>query len=224
MKKVIVLILTVFTVVSCSTDDNENESNHPYYQFSASDRDLMIDYDYKEGDVLTYKNQDNELLQFRVVEVIERKAREYSRGTFSGGGGILLSYYDSKIIKLEINQVGEDDLCCDQVNFIFSKNDDTLRFGIHFSLWNKSTSTFIDSSERGSVHISVNNPYERLYQTMTINGITYDKVMHFESDTDDPYNYYSDLSIYANEVFYDLNFGIVQFKDVEGKLWSLTNE
>jgi hypothetical protein len=222
-KKIILKLLILITIVSCSSDDGEFTSNLPYYQFAESDRELMIDYAYAEGDILKYTNQDNETIELRVTEIVERKANEYSRGTFSGGGGILQSHYDTKIITLEIYQEGSE-VCDGRVNYIFSKSGNKLKIGFHFSLWNKSPSTFIDSVERGSVHGFVRNPFLRLYQEMEINGIMYGKVMHFKSNSENPYNYYSDSEIFVNEAHYDLNFGIVQFLDINDKLWVLVTE
>lgn len=219
MKKIAILILVGLYMVSCNTDDDDvNESKLSYYQFSESDRELIIDYDYLEGDVLKYKNQDNETLEFRVTEVVEGKVGEYSRS------GFLESHHDRKMITLEIYEAGATDVCSGRVTYIFSKSSNRLKIGFYFSLWNKSATTLIELSEQTIVHQTIRHPYERLYQIMTVNGITYDKVMQFESGTAAPYNYYSDLEIYVNEALYDMNFGIVQFKDIEENIWNLSND
>lgn len=223
MKNIFVTILAVLTLVSCQTDDS-TERDYPYYQFEETDQKFIISHDYKEGDILVYKNEDNESLHLEVVEVTVRKAREVSQGTFSGGGGHTLAYFDSKIIRLEIIENGMNYSCCDQINYVFSKRGDTFRMGFKFPLWNQSSSSFIDEVQN-PVDVTINHQYGHTYQNINLDGVNYDEVLIFQSETPDRlYNDSTNTDILVNEIFYDLDFGIIQFKDIDGKLWSLTNE
>lgn len=223
MKNVFVTILTVLALVSCQTDES-TEQEYPYYQFGETEQKFIINHEYKEGDILVYKNEDNESLHFEVVEVTERKARQFSEGTFSGGGGHMQAYFDSKIIRLEIIENGTNYSCCDQINYVFSKREDVFRVGLKFPLWNQSSASFIDEIQN-PIDITIDYKYGYTYQNLTLNGVNYDSVLKFESETPNRlYNDSTNIDILVNEIFYDLGFGIVQFKDTDGKLWSLTNE
>ena len=223
MKKSFLIISVLFiTLIDCQSDDN-NGLDYPYYEFTEAENNFIINHNYQNGIILKYKNQDNQTIQFKVVEIIEEKANQYSSGTFSGGGGILEAYFDRKIIRLEIIENGTNYSCCDQINYVFSKRENVFKFGFKFPLWNKPSSIFIDEVQNPiDIQISSQNNYE--YEVFELNNITYDKVIKFQSDLNDEYNSSTNLEIFVNEVFYDLNFGIIQFKDINGKLWKLTEE
>jgi hypothetical protein len=101
MKHVFKIVLTSLTLVlffACSSENDQNPDNTPYYVFNTEDASLIINYDYLPGQIITYKNDAGEELHFKVLENETIKRGSYSNGTFSGGGGILENHYDSKII------------------------------------------------------------------------------------------------------------------------------
>lgn len=223
MKNIFVAILAVLALVSCQVNES-TEQDHPYYQFEESEQEFIISHDYKEGDILVYKNEDNESLHLEVVEVTVRKERVVSQGTFSGGGGHTLSYFDSKIIRLEIIENGESHFCCDQINYVFSKRENIFRMGFKFPLWNQSSTSFIDELQN-PIDILINHEYDHTYQNINLDETNYGKVLLFQSESlNNPHNTSTNIDILAHKIFYDLNFGVIQFEDTDGKLWSLTNE
>ena len=54
-------------------------------------------------------------------------------GTFSGGGGILESYYDGKIIRFEIIE-NQANFTEEQVIYVFSKSKNVFKNGVKFPI------------------------------------------------------------------------------------------
>lgn len=223
MKKSFFNILALLMALISCQGDYDNGIDYPYYKFSETDKNSIINYDYEVGTVLTYKNQVNDILRFKVVEIKEGKTNQYSRGSFSGGGGYLEAYFERKIIRLEIIENGSGYTCCDQINYIFSKRENTFKFGFKFPLWNVPSSIIVDESQNPiDIQISSQNNFQ--YEVLEINNIVYDNVIKFQSDLTNSYNTSTNLDIFVNEIYYALDFGIIQFKDTNDMLWKLTDE
>ena len=222
MKKNIKFILWsigLIFLVGCGTDDKVDSV--PYYQFNAEDEQLLIKYNFVPNQTIIYENQFNEQINFKVISNVREKLGNYSNGTFSGGGGILQNYYDSKIIRMEIlqNQDYDDN---GLINYVFSKNSDNLNNGINIPMWNISNFTFIDEIQNPT-NIITTDFNTQMKTQMTINNHLFENVIVIESESDEVYlnSSYGTITKNVNKVFYDYDFGIIQFNDIEGKEWKL---
>lgn len=222
MKNFLTIIILVLTITSCERNE-ESTLDYPYYQFSESEKNLLVNNNYEIGDILTYRNQNNETLNFRVIESEEKKANQYSPSTFSGGGGNLEAYYDMLILRLEIIENGTNYSCCDQINYIFSKSNNLFKFGFKFPLWNKHSSTIIDDSHF-PIDVQLSNLNLNQLETLEIENTIYNRVILLQSESTEEINDSTNLEIFVNEVFYDIDFGIVQFNDLNGMVWKLIDE
>lgn len=211
-----ILLCLLLLFYACGKEDTETN----YYRFTEEDRNYIISHNYQNGDVLTYKNQHNQSLQLRVVESKTTKAKQTSKGTFSGGGGLFEAYYDRKIIRLEMVNNEADNDETDEVIYVFSKRENTFTAGIRFPLWNKFSAAFVDQINT-AVDLVFNVELNHKQETINLNNKTFKKVVQFDSNLNDAYNDSSNIEIYVNQIFYDLEFGIIQFVDIDGKTWKL---
>ena len=223
MKKLVILInviLLVFFTNSCSKENNDDVVT--YYKFVESDKNNIINYNYIPNQIITYENQFGEKLHFKVISNTTKKFGDYSSGTFSGGGGILESYYDSKIIRLEIvenqaNFIGE------QVIYIFSKSENNFKNGIKLPIWNIEENTFFDEIDR-PYNVNLKNLNNSSKIEMNINGHLFQKVVEINSGSNIElpiYFYGGILPNNINKLYYDFEFGIIQFNDVDGNNWKI---
>jgi hypothetical protein len=214
-------ILCLFTIflVNCKNDDGNIE--FPYFVFNQSDNSLIITYDYSINEIITYENQNGEQLNFKVVQNEITKQSDYSEGGFSGGGGNLESYYDSKIIKLEIIE-NQDYESNGLVNYIFSKSNDSFKSGMNFPLWNILNPTFIDElRNNANIPLMAFNDLPKIQGN--INGHIFEKIVIIDSQSMsiNQDSSYGTLTKNINIIYYDYDFGIVQFNDIQGNEWKL---
>jgi hypothetical protein len=106
-----------------------------------------------------------------------------------------------------------------KVNYIFSKNNDRFTNGLNFPMWNISNFNFIYEVQNNV------NMYLRDFNTLQkssieINGHQFNKVVTISSESDESF-LFGPLIQNVNEIKYDYDFGIIQFKDVLGNEWNL---
>ena len=217
--KIVFVSLSFLLFWSCSLDLNQENTDAPYYTFNNQDRSFMINYQYVAGQTIPYVNQSGDTLHFRVLENQTSKNASYSDGSLSGGEGLLENYYDSKIIQLEILENPSTEPYA-LVNYIFSKNNNVLNTGINFPMWNLPLFSFIDEVQN-SVNIFINQDQETT--TLNINGHQFNNVIKLISNSTNSNNdsRFGPLSQNVNELWYDYDFGIIQFKDINDILWSV---
>ncbi len=216
--KNIILLISLLVLTSCYNDDGEDIT---YYKFNQEDEVLLIKYDYISNQIITYENQFGEQLHFKVISNERKKRGYYTRGTFSGGGGYLSNYYNSKIIRFEIleNSSYED---YSKVNYIFSKNNGTFTNGINFPMWNLVHFGFINEIQDNiNIPMIDYNNIEKLQ--MSINGHLFLNTVIIDSGSNesDSSSAFGSLLQNVNKIYYDFDFGIVQFVDTEGKEWKV---
>ena len=206
---------------ACSLSLNEVQTNAAYYSFNDEDTSLIINYNYVPEQIITYTNEQGGTLGFKVIENETRKKEYRSRGTFSGGGGLLENYYDSKIIRFEIIENPSSEQYA-KVNYIFSKNKDILTNGLNFPMWNVPLYSYIDEHQN-SVNIFLKEYNALPTSSLSINGHLFNKVITIDSNSDQSTNNstFGPLTQNVNEIVYDYDFGIIQFKDINDTLWSL---
>lgn len=217
--KIVLTSLSLLLLVSCSLNQEQADANIPYYTFNNQDRSLIINYPYTQGQTIRYVNQNGEVLHFRVLENQTSKNASYSEGSLSGGSGILENYYDGKTIRFEILENPSTEPYA-MANYIFSKNNNVLNTGINFPMWNLPLFSFIDEVQN-SVNIFINQDQETT--TLTINGHKFNNVIKLISNSTNSNNdsRFGSLSQNVNELWYDYDFGIIQFKDINDTLWSI---
>ena len=219
--KIVLISLGLLLFWSCSLDLNQENTNAPYYTFNNQDRSFMINYQYVAGQTIRYVNQNGDTLHFRVLENQTSKNASYSDGSLSGGEGLLENYYDSKIIQLEILENPSTEQYA-LVNYIFSKNKDILTNGLNFPMWNVPLYSYIDEHQN-SVNIFLKEYNALPTSSLSINGHLFNKVITIDSNSDQSTNNstFGPLTQNVNEIVYDYDFGIIQFKDINDTLWSL---
>ena len=217
--KLLLLNIGLIFIVGCVTDNKLD--SEPYYQFNTEDEQLLIKYNFVPNQIIVYENQFNEQLNFKVISNVRTKLKNYSKGTFSGGSGILQNYYDSDIIRMEILQ-NEDYEDYGLINYVFSKNSDNFNNGINLPMWNISNFTSIDEIQNPT-NIIMTDFNTQIKTQMTINNHLFENVIIIESESDEVYlnSSYGTIKKNVNKVFYDYDFGIIQFNDIEGKEWKL---
>lgn len=225
MKKYIILIAVIICGLnfnSCSKEDNINRT--PYYRFDSNDQKNMVSYNYTPNQVIVYENQLGNKMHFRVTANTTKKYGDYSSGTFSGGGGgILESYYDAKIIRLEVVE-NEANFIAEQVSYIFSKNENNFKSALKFPIWNVSNSYIMDEGDRPfDIDLRPFNDDQKI--EITINGNIFKEVIMVESGSDvaAPNAFGALLPNNINQLYYDFNFGIIQFSDIDGDIWKVVN-
>jgi hypothetical protein len=106
------------------------------------------------------------------------------------------------------------------VSYIFSKSDDKFKNGIYFPLWNKQTFAYFDEMDR-SFNINLRDFNIPAKQEMTINNHLFKKVVFISSGIDIALSYDANLPSNVNSLYYDYDFGIIQFEDIDGKIWKV---
>ncbi|WP_111708712.1 hypothetical protein [Lutibacter citreus] len=221
--RLLILCIGIFIFSGCEIDHNEEID--PYYRFNNEDKTLLIKYNYTPNQIITYENQFNEKLNFRVISNITEKRGSYSNGTFSGGGGILGNYYDSKIVRLEImenqgNSSSSGDYS--KVNYVFSKNNNEFVNGLNFPMWN--ITLFYSINElQDNVNVFLSDFNEIQKTQISINNHLFKEVVVIDSESNESQNNFSfgPLLQNVNKIFYDYEFGIVQFNDIDGNEWKV---
>ena len=223
---IIMLFFAIFILNSCSrNNDIESSDGLPYYQFTLDEKSKLIDKP-NVGTVITYKNQDNELLKFKIYNSKKGKTT-YTTGTFAGSYSSQHFHYDRQEISMwyaegyvftscEINiqkyPVGSNY----QISPIIQGTPKFYGY-FKFPLWNGYYGTNIYEN---IISIDFNIPTT----TMTFNGKTYTKVRIFESNknivlaTTNTFPFYPKN---VNIIYYDDNTGIIGFDDLNGKLWRI---
>lgn len=214
--------MSLVLFLQCTTEEKGNDY-HDYYRFAKDDYKNIISYNYKLNDILTYQNQFGEKLNFKVVYSETKKSGQYQSGFFSGS---TLSYnYDSKIIRLDclendanVYLNGDND---ELINYIFIKGEERLKGGLNFPMWNVVNYSFLEEMQN-SISFVLWNDYNTQRQEMNINGHLFSNVIIINSESDSLlYSHPSLLPNNVNEIFYDFDFGIIQFNDIENKQWKL---
>lgn len=222
MKKINIictLIFYLFGIISCTKENSDDGKT--YYKFSNIDNSNIINYNYVPNQIIIYENQNGDQLRFKVISNIAKKEGQYSGSSFVGSYSSLDYYYDSKIIRLEIIE-NQNNYREDQIIYNFSKSDNIFKNAINFPIWNISNSTFYDEIDRPfNISLFTYNSVNKIQ--MTINGHLFNKVVEINSSNNSilQLNYGGLLPKNVNKLFYDYEFGIIEFTDIEGKIWKV---
>lgn len=222
LKAIIYIALLMFGLLSCSKKNANN--GIPYYQFSKEDKSRLL-ASYNEGRELVYKNQDNEEIKFKVSKSTTEKTL-YAVGALWGTYLSEKFYYDAQTIEMQYNEyfwstckieldkypVGSNYL----TQYPVAGTPEFIGF-ITFPLWN-------GFNGEDSFSNSIKIDFTTGLSSLTINRKVYSKVRVFQSGKNQvlrPNNNLSMLPRNVNKIYYDENYGIIEFDDLEGKLWRL---
>jgi len=224
MKNKLNYLLLVLILQSCISVDDTSYNNLPYYQFTNDERNKLI-VESKIGDEKTYKNQDNEFIKFLIYKSQIEKSL-FSTGNFSSSKSSNHYYFDAQEIlmwykidnvysscKIRIIKYPEGSNYQTQYPIIGTPK---IYGYIDFPIWNGFNQNDIYDNT-----ICINFDYP--ITSMKINEKTYDKVRVFESGkttvlATSPANL---LEKNVNKIYYDDNYGIIGFDDINGKSWRL---
>ena len=217
-----ILTLIVFSLALHSCSKHATDKGVPYYRFTEDDKTKLLT-GYNEGDVLVYKNGDNEIMKFTVAASTNGKMG-YRTGTFWGSYVDVHFYYDEQKITMLYagGQLGSNfEITLHRYpvesNYLLQNpviGTPAFVGYIDFPLWNKysdsitlSNTVFIDFTAKTS--------------TLTINNKTYSQVSVIQSGTNDVLEPNSPFPKNVNTLYYDQHAGVVGFDDVNGKMWRL---
>ena len=223
MKSGIIKLFLVFgTLFLASCDRGEGnsdlEAGLPYYQFTDSEKANLVIAP-KVDDQIVYKNQDGDVITFK-VKGSELGKTVYSTGNFSSSSSMKHFFYDRQEISMWY--VDNDLRAKSTINISkyplgSNYNVDppitgtpTFAGWIDFPLWNGGSYLYLD--------------FNSVLYPMTFGGKTYSKVMVFKSNKTVVIGAENQLPIRPRNVhivYYDYNYGIIGFDDLDGKLWRL---
>ncbi len=217
MKNITIILIIFVSFYGCIHYDIE--LNETYHKFNNDDENLIINYNYEVDQIITYKNQFNEEIHFKVTQNQRKK-----RGKWEGNwvtSSTFSHYYESKIIRLEIveNEANYGD---EVVHYIFSKSYNKFKNGINFPIWNVNYFSFIDEiQEDVNLHLRDYNGITKV--EMNINGHLFQKVITLNSGSDLLLSgsLGAMLPNSINKLYYDYEFGVIQFNDIDGKEWKI---
>jgi hypothetical protein len=219
--KIVILLVLFFN--SCSNSDEEVKGDGlPYYQFTQDEKDKLI-LSTSVGNIIVFKNQNDELIQFDVTSSKTMK-RTYTTGGFLGYVTKRFYYDEQEIVLKSVNNYTYDLFKINIMKYPIGSNYETQYpvvgtpkfYGfLEFPLWNG----FIGTDKLDN-YISLD--FAIPTTTMTVNGKTYTKVRTFESNKTAILDPTTSLPFHPRNVhiiYYDYNFGIIGFDDLSGKLW-----
>lgn len=218
MKINLALLFVFIFMVGCEKIEQSPSKSKAYYNFESNDQIRIPDY--SNGQVLIYKNENGQQIQFKVTSV------NFSEKEIHGVGMGFFGPYASEYFFYDMLNVGfrSDSGEVYSISYLkwpideelakedsYVKRESDLIVGIsHFPYWNK-----LSASGYPEYNIPVNSSYLKV--TLTINEKTYYNVLRIFSGN------YSPLSEKQNvNVLYYLDgIGIIGFDDLEKNHWRL---
>lgn len=214
MKNSIIIFSIGFLFFSCSTPENKEYFNEtvPYYKFSNSDSEYLLNSVYPINSIINFKNQNNEILSFKVISK-EKTRKEESYGTFWGSYSSLMYYYDSQTIFLK--SITENDENAFLKLEVYKGSSGNVLGGFYFYKWNGYYQGYYKNNENYNL---ITEPKISLQ----INNLTYNKVIVIDSDHTDFYTT-ANYTANVNKMYYDINYGIIGFDDLSNNHWRIVN-
>ncbi len=225
MKNIILysLVLIQFFLTNCSKNEPRGDGL-PYYEFTQEERNKLI-IKPKIGDEIIYRNQNDEIIKFKVYTSERGKTTE-QRGTFVSDYVNKYFHYDHQQISMRYLERYEYTDCKITIRKYPVDSNYSIQppvigtpkfYGyFEFPLWNGYYGT---NKFDNTIFIYFDNPI-----TMSFNGKTFTKVLIFESNKTEILDAGNELPLYTknvNKIYYDYNYGIIGFDDLNGKMWRI---
>ncbi len=219
MKKLILLFVVIVNF-SCSKDKVADGDGLLYFPFLQVDNDKFINST-EVGKMLIFKNQNNDELKFKVLNNKTGKQLE-SRGTFVVGS-YKYFYYDEQRIEMQSTLLADGDFCCSS-SFYLSLKRWPKRYKTNPTLISQDSKfiTNIGLTPFSTGVQSVFLDYSEPLINVTINGITYNKVIKIEITPNLFPNPNWQLPSLKN-LYFEQNKGIIGFDDINNNEWRLQN-
>lgn len=206
-----------FSIISCGQESAGSiRPDVPYFQFESTDFDKLLQVYQVEEEFVSYQNQSNQVIRFKITSTTIGREQKVSGGSFFGtSGGALIYFFDAQRIQLELTEWPDD---YDRTEFLIQKTkEDTLKGSIYFPLWNDNTGS--SSSLPNTILLN----FKTTPITMTLNNVTYDQVLEIASENELPLGPLGPYQRNINVLYYDIQEGIVGFDDLDGGQWRLVN-
>uniref|UniRef100_UPI0040492DE7 hypothetical protein n=1 Tax=Flavobacterium sp. TaxID=239 RepID=UPI0040492DE7 len=219
MKKIIILF-SIIANLSCSNESEEIRDNLQYFKFQQTDNDKFINSS-EIGKILIYKDQNNSELRFKILINKTEKQLE-SRGDFVYGSTKYF-YYDEQRIEMQSTLFADGDFCCNSSFYISLKRWPTVY---------QTNPTLISQDSNLITNIglipfqtgiqSAFLDYSEVLMSLTINGITYNRVRKIEINPNPFPNPNWQLPS-LKTIYFDQNKGVIGFDDLQNNEWRLQN-
>lgn len=221
MKKVILFIVFVISL-SCSNEKEPIKENLLFFQFLPSDNEHFIE-GYDDNEVITYSNQKNEEIKFKVL--ISRKSKQlYSRGSWVYGSTKYF-YYDEQ--RIEMGDISEVPIQYNQDNKFYIS---IKRWPVNFNDGSNSYPFVLSQESRLTINIglvpfntgiqSILLDYSGTLQNLTIKEKTYINVRKIVIPPN-PYPNLNWIPQSLNFIYFDQNNGVIGFDDIQNNEWRL---
>lgn len=220
MKKLILLFVVILNL-SCSKDKVSSGDSLPYFQFLTQDADKIINST-EVGKILIYKNQNNDELKFEVVKNKTEKKLESKGNWVYSSYSEKFFYYDEQKIEMQSTLFTTDP------PFYISLK----RWPIKFNNGGNGYPIILSQDSHFIANIGLNPfqngtssgfiDYTEPIQSLTINGITYNKVRKIEIAPITNLNPNWQLPS-LHYIYFDQNRGVIGFDDIQNNEWRLQN-
>jgi len=213
-----VLLLAIgLSTISCVQESAGSiRFDVPYFQFDTSDFDKLLQVYEIEEEFITYQNQSNQVIRFKIRSSTLGREGKVTGGSFFGtSGGSLVYFFDAQRIHLELTEWPDD---YERTEFLIQKTiEDTLKGTIYFPLWNDNTGS--SSALPNTIFLNFN----KAPIIITLNNVTYNQVYEIVSQNDQSLGSLGPYERNINILYYDIQEGIVGFSDLDGGQWRLVN-
>ncbi|MBA4317120.1 MAG: hypothetical protein C0412_01850 [Flavobacterium sp.] len=224
MKNILTYAILIFILQSCISVDETKEDSLPYYQFTNDELKKLITKS-DIGDERIYKNQDNEFIKFIIYKSQIEKSL-FSTGNFSSRYSSNHYYYDNQEVLMWYKEGNVYSSCKIKIIKYPEGSNYQTQYPIvgtpkfygyfEFPIWNGYNK---DNQYDNTIYINFDLPTI----IMNFNEKTYLKVRVFESGktTILSPSVPTLMENNVNKIYYDDNYGIIGFDDINGKLWRL---
>ncbi|WCO01110.1 hypothetical protein [Psychroserpens ponticola] len=224
MKK-IALVLIGIMALGCSTNSESKNpfENLTYYKFTNDDNsNLLLNFNLDNS--IIYKNQDGETIVFEVKDYLKNKST-YSKGSFLSNSSIEYYRFDQQQLILSLvdlpylsNQIEvkheRHPLNFNPNIYPHKKKASSFNSYIEFPFWNG----YLGDDE---YDITIILDYNIQVTSMSFNNTTYNNVRIIESGNTETINPQLDYPRNVHILYYDTEYGVIGFNDLEGNHWRL---
>jgi hypothetical protein len=206
-------ILVVLTVLfSCSTEEpSEGVSFVLDFNFDSEEKPLIISHDYQVGDILVFNGSDGSKIEIEVVDVVSG-SNEYG----GGAGWYTIQPYETD--QLRISFEGTDSRYEQPFEMMYDfkfTQFGTFHMGLDFPYWNGRENWY-----NGSFNIRPLLSGERI--EVELNNRSFGNVYTLSSgETRFEQWHQGHVPWSVNHALWDIDFGIIQFSDVNGIIYTV---
>lgn len=103
-------IFVAYCLTSCVQESTgSTRSDVPYFQFNSTDYDKLLQVYEVEDQFVTYQNQFNDTIRFKITRSTIGREEKVTGGSFFGtSGGSLVYFFDAQRIQLELTEWPDD--------------------------------------------------------------------------------------------------------------------